>query len=100
MDLKSKRIIGISQSILFAAMLVLYTRIGGMGMICVAGSMELFLIITYIFMGGIPDAMESMAQTRQKRGQLDGAHIVQKAGIFYGSQTSCKRKNHHSRSQR
>ena len=84
MDLKSKRIVGISQSILFAAMLVLYTRIGGMGMICVAGSMELFLIITYIFMGGIPDAMESMAQTRQKRGQLDGAHIVQKAGIFYG----------------
>lgn len=84
MDLKSKRIVGISQSIIFASMLVLYTRIGGMGMICVAGSMELFLVITYIFMGGIPDAMESLVQARQKRGQLDGAHIVQKAGIFYG----------------
>ena len=84
MDLKSKRIVGISQSLLFAAMLVLYTRIGGMGMICVAGSMELFLLITYLFMGGIPDAMEAMAQARQKRGQLDGAYIVQKSGIFYG----------------
>ncbi len=84
MDLRSKRIVGIAQSILFAGMLVLYTRIGGMGMICVAGSMELFLIITYIFMEGIPDAMEAMAQTRQKRGQLDGAYIIEKAGIFYG----------------
>lgn len=84
MDLKSKRIVGISQSIIFASILVLYTRIGGMGMICVAGSMELFLVITYIFMGGIPDAMESMVQARQKRGQLDGAHTVEKAGILYG----------------
>jgi hypothetical protein len=28
--------------------------------------------------------MEAMAQARQKRGQLDGAHMVQKAGVYYG----------------
>lgn len=84
MDLKSKRVVGISQVILFSAMLVLYTRIGGMGMICVAGSMELFLIITYLFLGGIPDAMEYMVCVREKRDQYGAALTVRKAGILYG----------------
>lgn len=84
MDLKSKRVVGISQIVIFAAMLVLYTRIGGMGMICVAGSMELFLVITYLFLGGIPDAMEYMVRVREKREQSGAALLVRKAGIFYG----------------
>ena len=84
MDLKSKRVVGISQIIIFAAMLVLYTRIGGMGMICVAGSMELFLVITYLFLGGIPDAMEYMVRVREKREQRGAALMVRKAGILYG----------------
>ena len=84
MDLKSKRLVGISQVIIFAAMLILYTRIGGMGMICVAGSMELFLVITYLFFGGIPDAMEYMIRVREKRDQRGAALMVRKAGILYG----------------
>ena len=42
MDLKSKRIVSIAQLIFLAGMLVLYTGIGGMGMIYVAGSMVVF----------------------------------------------------------
>ena len=84
MDLKSKRVVGISQVILYGAILVLYTRIGGMGMICVAGSMELFLVITYLFLGGIPDAMEYMVRVQEKRDQYGLALAVRKAGIFYG----------------
>ena len=84
MDLKSKRVVGISQVILYGAILVLYTRIGGMGMICVAGSMELFLVITYLFLGGIPDAMEYMVRVQEKRDQYGSALAVRKAGIFYG----------------
>lgn len=84
MDLKSKRIVGISQILLFAAMLVLYTRIGGMGMICVAGSMEVFLFVMSLFFGGLPDAMEAMAAGRRKKGQLNTQACVQKAGIIYG----------------
>ncbi len=84
MDLKSKRIIGIAHIILFIAMLVLYTRIGGLGMIYVAGSVELFYVIVSLFMGGIPDAMEYMIRIRRKREQYKDAGKVQKAGIIYG----------------
>lgn len=84
MDLKNKRIIGIAHIILSAAMLVLYTRIGGMGMIYAAGSMELFFIITYVFLGGIPETMEYMIRIREKREQRKDARNVWKAGIIYG----------------
>ena len=84
MDLRSKRIVGIAQMILLAAMLVLYTRIGGMGMIYVAGSMELFFVVTYLFLGGIPDTMEYMIRIRRKREQDKDAANVWKAGAIYG----------------
>ena len=84
MDLKNKRIIGVSHIILCIAMLVLYTRIGGYGMIYVAGSIELFFLITGIFLGGIPDAMEYMIRIRRKREQYKDAVKVQRAGVVYG----------------
>ncbi len=84
MDLRSKRIIGVSHIILCIAMLVLYTRIGGYGMIYVAGSIELFFLIMEIFLGGIPEAMEYMIRIRRKREQYKDAIKVQKAGVVYG----------------
>ena len=84
MDLKSKRIVSIAQMILLAGMLVLYTEIGGMGMIYVAGSMEVFLLITGLFLGGIPDAMEYMIRIRRRREQYKDAANVWKAGVVYG----------------
>ena len=53
MDLKGKRVVGIAQILFWIAMLVLYTRIGGIGMIYVAGSLELFYVIAYLFLGGM-----------------------------------------------
>lgn len=84
MDLKSKRIVSIAQLIFLAGMLVLYTGIGGMGMIYVAGSMEVFLLITGLFLGGIPDAMEYMIRIRRRREQYKDAANVWKAGVAYG----------------
>ncbi len=84
MDLKNKSIIGIANIILLSAVLVLYTRIGGMGMIYAAASMELFFVITYFFMGGIPETMEYMILFRERRGQHKDACNVWKAGIIYG----------------
>ena len=84
MDLKGKRIVGIAQIIFFMAMLVLYTRIGGMGMIYVAGSLELFFVITYLFLGGIPDTMDYMIRLRRKKDMLKDASRVWKAGVLYG----------------
>ncbi len=83
MDLKSKRVVGIAQVLMFAAMLILYTRIGSLGMICVAASMELFFVITYGLLGGVPDAMEQMVVVREKKGQPGAALRVRKAGILY-----------------
>lgn len=84
MDLKSKRLVEIAHIIIFGAMLVLYTRIGGMGMIYVAGSIEIFFVITYLFLGGIPDTMEYMIRIRRKREYFKDASGVWKAGVLYG----------------
>lgn len=84
MDLRGKRIVGIAQIIFLLAMLVLYTRIGGMGMIYVAGSLELFFVVTYLFMGGIPETMDYMIRLRRKKGMLKDASNVWKAGVVYG----------------
>jgi len=83
MDLRSKRIFGLSQILMFAAILALYTRIGGLGMIYFAGSMEIFYIIVYLFMGGIPDAVEYMTRLREKREQYKDALKVRKAAVIY-----------------
>jgi len=83
MNLKNKGFVQISQIVLFAAMLALYTAIGGMGMIYVAGSVELFFVITYLFLGGIPDTMEYMIRIRRKRGHYKDAFGVVRAGILY-----------------
>ena len=83
MNLKNKGFVQISQIVLFAAMLALYTAIGGMGMIYVAGSVELFFVITYLFLGGIPDTMEYMIRIRRKRGYYKDASGVVRAGILY-----------------
>ena len=83
MDLKGKRIIGIAQIIFWAAMLVLYTRIGGMGMVYVAGSLELFFLVTYLFLGGVPDAMDYMIRSRRKKDMWKDACNVWKAGALY-----------------
>lgn len=83
MDLKSKRVVGISQMILYLGTLVLYTKIGGMGMICAAGSMEVFLLVTNLFFAGIGDAMEQMTRSLERKGTLQ-AKRVQQAGILYG----------------
>lgn len=84
MDLKGKRVVGIAQILFWAAMLVLYTRIGGMGMIYVAGSLEVFFVIAYLFLGGIPGAMDYMIRLRRKKDMLKDASKVWKAGILYG----------------
>ncbi len=84
MDLRSKRMSGMAHIILYGAMLVLYTRIGGLGMIYVAGSMELFYVIVSLFLGGIPDTMEYMIRILRKRDQYKDAEKAQKAGILYG----------------
>ncbi len=84
MDLRNKRIIGIAHIILLAMMLVLYTRIGGMGMIYVAGSMELFFVITYFFLGGIPETIEYMILSRDRKELRKDACNVWKAGGIYG----------------
>lgn len=83
MDLKGKRIVGIAQMIFFMAMLVLYTQIGGMGMVYVAGSLELFFVITYLFLGGIPDTMDYMIRMRRKKDMVKDAANVWKAGVLY-----------------
>ena len=84
MDLRSKRIVGIAQIIFLAAMLVLYTRIGGMGMTYVAGSLEIFFVVTYLFLGGIPETMDYMIRIRRKKDMLKDASNVWKAGAIYG----------------
>ncbi len=84
MDLKNKRIVSIAQMILMAAMLVMYTRIGGMGMVYVSGSMEVFLLITGLFLGGIPDVMEYMICIRYNNDDFKDAANVWKAGAVYG----------------
>ena len=83
MDLKGKRILGITQILFWAAMLVLYTRIGGMGMIYVAGSLELFFVVTYFFLGGIPETMDYMIRLRRKKDMFKDAGNVWKAGLLY-----------------
>lgn len=84
MDLKGKRIVGIAQIIFFIAMLVLYTKIGGMGMIYVAGSLELFFLITYLFLGGVPDTMDYMIRLRRKKDMYKDASNMWKTGVLYG----------------
>ena len=84
MDLKNKRILGIAYIILFGAVLALYTRIGGMGMIYAAAGIELFFVVTYFFLGGIPETMEYMIRIRKKREQHADAGNVWKAGLFFG----------------
>lgn len=84
MDLKGKRIAGVAQIIFFAAMLALYTRIGGAGMIYAAGSMELFFVITCLFLGKIPETMDYMIRLRRKKEQFHDAANVWKAGALYG----------------
>lgn len=83
MDLKSKRVVGIAQMLLCVGTLVLYTKIGGMGMICAAGSMEVFLLVTELFFAGLGDAMEQMTRNLERKGQKQ-AKRVQKASILYG----------------
>lgn len=83
MDLKNKRMIGTAHIILLLAMLVLYTRIGGLGMIYVAGTIELFYIIVTLFLGGVPDAVEYMTRIRRKRQQFKEVAKVQKAAVLY-----------------
>lgn len=83
MDLKSKRVVGIAQMILYLGTLVLYTKIGGMGMVCAAGSMEVFLLVTNLFFAGLGDAMEQMTRTLERKGKQQEKR-VQQAGVIYG----------------
>lgn len=83
MDLKNKRILGISQMLLCAGMLILYTKIGAMGMVYVAVSMELFYGITYLFLGGVPKAMSYMVQSCDKKDAYKEPAQVVRAGILY-----------------
>ncbi len=83
MDFKGKNIMGVVQLTTLFAILILYTKIGGLGMIYVAGSMELFYLIVYFFMGGIPDTMEYMSRIRTKREQFKDAAKVRRAGVLY-----------------
>lgn len=83
MDLRNKRILGISQMLLCVGLLLLYTKIGAMGMVYVAVSMELFYGITYLFLGGVPKAMSYMVQACDKKDAYKEPAQVVRAGGFY-----------------
>ena len=83
MDLRGKGIFVLSQLFILFGMLILYTRVGGLGMIYFAGSMEIFFIVTYLFLGGVPDAVEYMVKVREKREQFQDAANIKKAVIIY-----------------
>lgn len=53
MDLKSKRILEISQIVICLSMLFLYTRIGGMGTVYVAITMEIIAFFMILLFGGV-----------------------------------------------
>lgn len=83
MILKNKRINTLTVLLLFAGMQLLFNRIGGLGMLYTAVCMEPFFLFTYLFFGGLPDAMEySVRSGRRKEGrQIHRTFIVN--GILY-----------------
>lgn len=83
MDLRGKGIFVLSSLFILFGMLIMYTRIGGLGMIYFAGSMEIFFIITYFFLGGVPDAVEYMVKIREKKEQFEDAAKTKKAVVIY-----------------
>lgn len=85
MVLKNKRITGIAHMIFLAAVLLLYTKIGGTGMIYAAGFIEIFFVIVYLFLGGIPDAVEYMSGIRTRKEQSQAISQIIRAAVLYGA---------------
>lgn len=83
MVLKNKRITSIAYMILLAGLLMLYTKIGGVGMIYAAGSIEIFYVTVFLFLGGLPDAVEYTVGQRLKKEQTRAAWQVCRAAAVY-----------------
>lgn len=67
------------------AVWVLYTKIGGTGMIYAAGFIELFYVLVSLFLGGVPDAAGYMAEMRIRRGEPQAVSKLSKAAVLYGT---------------
>lgn len=84
MDLKSKRIVGLSHIVLLLAMLLLYGRIGGMGYVYAMAAGELIYIAYSLFLGKIPSAVESVVQRYGSKYPEAGTAFIKAAMAYAG----------------
>ncbi len=83
MDLKSKRILGISQIVISLALLLLYTRIGAIGTIYVAITMEIIAAVVTLLFGGVATSMSYKIQLCDNaQSNKNPIHILKASGLY------------------
>ncbi len=83
MDLKNKHLVHLAEGLLWAGVLLFFTKAGPNGVIYTVGTLEIFYAVYRFFLGYLPDAVSKTARGRRNKERPGYGAAAVKGSILY-----------------
>ncbi|MCD7751306.1 MAG: hypothetical protein LUI10_06145 [Lachnospiraceae bacterium] len=83
MDLKNKHLVYLAEGLLWAGVLVFFTKAGPNGILYTAGTLEIFYAVYRFFLGYLPDAVSRTARGKRNKERPGYGAAAVRGSIFY-----------------
>ncbi|MCD8130675.1 MAG: hypothetical protein LUE16_05265 [Lachnospiraceae bacterium] len=84
MDLKNKHLVHLAEGLLWAGVLLFFTKTGSEGIIYAAGTLEIFYAVFRFFLGYLPDAVSRVSRNKRNRERPGMSAAAVRASVLYG----------------
>ncbi len=84
MDLKNKHLVHLAEGLLWAGVLLFFTKTGSEGILYAAGTLEIFYAVFHFFLGYLPDAVSRVSRNKRNKERPGMSAVAVKASVLYG----------------
>ncbi len=84
MDLKNKHLVHLAEGLLWAGVMIFFTKAGTSGIIYTVGTLEIFYTVYRFFLGYLPDAVSRTARGKRNKERSGYGAAALKGSVLYG----------------